>query len=165
MINYDAPTYHNGQYVYPGWAHGLGWAITATSLVCIPAFAIYQIARAEGDTLGQVRSPPPSDRSISQLKFPPKQKIMNTLKPNLYECKICGEHHCDHDFPDEDFPNHEMALVDSTSGAPLILQAPPPGRPYYNYQQQQYVGGNAERNGQANSPSTAGGDDQQEDRR
>uniref|UniRef100_A0A1Q3FUS3 Transporter n=1 Tax=Culex tarsalis TaxID=7177 RepID=A0A1Q3FUS3_CULTA len=146
LINYDAPTYHNGQYVYPGWAHGLGWAITATSLVCIPAFAIYQIVRAEGDTLGQ--------------------KIMNTLKPNLYECKICGEHHCDHDFPDEDFPNQEMALVDSTSGAPLILQAPPPGRPYYNYQQQHQQqhqsGTETERNGQANA---AGGDDQQEDRR
>ncbi|XP_021703064.1 sodium- and chloride-dependent GABA transporter ine isoform X1 [Aedes aegypti] len=108
LINYEAPTYHNGKYIYPGWAHGLGWAITAASLICIPAFAIYQIARAEGATLGQ--------------------KIMNTLKPNLYECKICGEHHCDHDFPEDEY-GREMALVDSTSGAPLILQAPPPGNP------------------------------------
>ncbi|XP_058822979.1 sodium- and chloride-dependent GABA transporter ine isoform X2 [Topomyia yanbarensis] len=103
LINYEAPTYHNGQYIYPGWAHGLGWAITSASLICIPAFAIYQIARADGDTLGQ--------------------RIMNTLKPNLYECKICGEHHCDHDFPDDTY-GQEMALVDSTSGAPLILQTP-----------------------------------------
>ncbi|XP_055595461.1 sodium- and chloride-dependent GABA transporter ine isoform X2 [Uranotaenia lowii] len=115
LINYEAPTYHNGKYNYPGWAHGLGWTITAASLICIPAFAIYQIARAEGDTLGQ--------------------KIMNTLKPNLYECKICGEHHCDHDFPDEDY-GQEMALVDSTSGAPLILQAPPPGINQANSHQQ-----------------------------
>lgn len=106
LINYEAPTYHNGKYIYPGWAHGLGWAITGASLICIPAFAIYQIARAEGATIGQ--------------------KFMNTLKPNLYECKVCGEHHCDHEFPEEEY-GREMALVDSTSGAPLILQAPPPG--------------------------------------
>lgn len=49
---------------------------------------------------------------------------MNTLKPNLYECKICGEHHCDHDFPDDGF-GQDMTLVDSTSGVPLILQTPP----------------------------------------
>ncbi|XP_062548350.1 sodium- and chloride-dependent GABA transporter ine isoform X2 [Armigeres subalbatus] len=106
LINYEAPTYHNGKYIYPGWAHGLGWAITGASLICIPAFAIYQIARAEGATIGQ--------------------KFMNTLKPNLYECKVCGEHHCDHEFPEEEY-GREMALVDSTSGAPLILQAPPLG--------------------------------------
>lgn len=130
LINYEAPTYHNGKYIYPGWAHGLGWAITAASLICIPAFAIYQIARAEGATLGQ--------------------KIMNTLKPNLYECKICGEHHCDHDFPEDEY-GREMALVDSTSGAPLILQAPPPGNPQVTV--------NGDRNhtvGDASQPEEAG---------
>ncbi|XP_049537676.1 sodium- and chloride-dependent GABA transporter ine isoform X1 [Anopheles darlingi] len=109
LINYEAPTYHNGKYSYPGWAHGLGWAITSASLVCIPSYAIYQVVRAEGDTFGQ--------------------KLLNTLKPNIYECKICGEHHCDHDFPEEEM-GPEMAIVESTSGVPLILQAPPSGHGY-----------------------------------
>uniref|UniRef100_A0A182J770 Transporter n=1 Tax=Anopheles atroparvus TaxID=41427 RepID=A0A182J770_ANOAO len=106
LINYEAPTYHNGKYHYPGWAHGLGWAITSASLVCIPSYAVYQIVRAEGNTFGE--------------------KLLNTLRPNIYECKICGEHHCDHDFPDEDM-GPEMAILESTSGAPLILQPPPMG--------------------------------------
>uniref|UniRef100_A0A182QL93 Transporter n=1 Tax=Anopheles farauti TaxID=69004 RepID=A0A182QL93_9DIPT len=116
LINYEAPTYHNGKYHYPGWAHGLGWTIASASLVCIPSYAVYQILRAEGDTFGQ--------------------KLLNTLKPNIYECKICGEHHCDHDFPDEEL-GPEMAIVESTSGAPLILQPPSPGH-YSQQQQQQY---------------------------
>ncbi|XP_050076944.1 sodium- and chloride-dependent GABA transporter ine [Anopheles maculipalpis] len=116
LINYEAPTYHNGKYHYPGWAHGLGWTIASASLVCIPSYAVYQIVRAEGDTFGQ--------------------KLLNTLKPNIYECKICGEHHCDHDFPDEDL-GPEMAIVESTSGAPLILQPPPPGHMNYTQQHQQ----------------------------
>ncbi|XP_035905556.1 sodium- and chloride-dependent GABA transporter ine isoform X1 [Anopheles stephensi] len=116
LINYEAPTYHNGKYHYPGWAHGLGWTIASASLVCIPSYAVYQIVRAEGDTFGQ--------------------KLLNTLKPNIYECKICGEHHCDHDFPDEEL-GPEMAIVESTSGAPLILQPPPPGHLHYTQQHQQ----------------------------
>ncbi|XP_052899345.1 sodium- and chloride-dependent GABA transporter ine [Anopheles moucheti] len=115
LINYEAPTYHNGKYHYPGWAHGLGWTIASASLVCIPSYAVYQIVRAEGNTFGQ--------------------KLLNTLKPNIYECKICGEHHCDHDFPEEEM-GPEMAIVESTSGAPLILQPPPPGHMQYTQQQQ-----------------------------
>ena len=42
LINYEAPTYHNGKYHYPGWAHGLGWTIASASLVCIPSYAVYQ---------------------------------------------------------------------------------------------------------------------------
>ncbi|XP_041776300.1 sodium- and chloride-dependent GABA transporter ine isoform X1 [Anopheles merus] len=116
LINYEAPTYHNGKYHYPGWAHGLGWTIASASLVCIPSYAVYQIVRAEGNTFGE--------------------KLLNTLKPNIYECKICGEHHCDHDFPDEEL-GPEMTIVESTSGAPLILQPPPPGHLQYTQLQQQ----------------------------
>ncbi|XP_052869003.1 sodium- and chloride-dependent GABA transporter ine [Anopheles cruzii] len=110
LINYEAPTYHNGKYSYPGWAHGLGWAITSASLVCIPSYGVYQIVRAEGNTFGE--------------------KLLNTLKPNIYECKICGEHHCDHDFP-EDEMGPEMAIIESTSGVPLILQQPPIGHMHH----------------------------------
>lgn len=29
------------------------------------------------------------------------QKLKSTIKPNIYECRICGEHHCEHEFPDD----------------------------------------------------------------
>jgi len=41
------------------------------------------------------------------------QRIRNTLRPNIYECKICGEHHCEHDFPEQEqfMLAQEMATV------------------------------------------------------
>ena len=56
LINYKKPTYHNGHYEYPEWAHALGWCIAAISLVCVPAYAIVSIYRAEGDTYLEVRN-------------------------------------------------------------------------------------------------------------
>lgn len=49
LINYQQPTYHNGRYVYPDWAYGIGWSIAALSLICIPAYAIVSIFRAGGN--------------------------------------------------------------------------------------------------------------------
>lgn len=54
LINYQPPTFHNGSYTYPGWAHGLGWSIAAASLICIPTYAIANIIRAEGNTFLEV---------------------------------------------------------------------------------------------------------------
>lgn len=39
------------------------------------------------------------------------------MKPNIYECKICHEHHCEHDFQMQE---DELNLF------PLNLQPPPP---------------------------------------
>lgn len=40
------------------------------------------------------------------------------MKPNIYECKICGEHHCEHDF-------HVPEEEDDFRMFPIILQPPP----------------------------------------
>ena len=37
-INYEPLKY--GKIAYPAWAHGMGWLIASTSLVCIPIFAV-----------------------------------------------------------------------------------------------------------------------------
>uniref|UniRef100_A0A336N1U1 CSON011724 protein n=1 Tax=Culicoides sonorensis TaxID=179676 RepID=A0A336N1U1_CULSO len=76
IYNYEHITYHNGKYEYPGWAHGLGWSIVSISLMFIPCYAIIMLARAEGNSF--------------------VEKLKNSLIPNIYECKICGEHHCEH---------------------------------------------------------------------
>lgn len=55
LINYKKPTYHNGHYEYPDWAHALGWTISCISLVCVPAYALVSIWRAEGTTFMEVR--------------------------------------------------------------------------------------------------------------
>lgn len=43
------------------------------------------------------------------------------MKPNIYECKICQEHHCEHDFPEES-PNDIPSIFNTHS---IILQPPP----------------------------------------
>lgn len=54
LVNYKRPTYHNGHYEYPEWAHALGWTISCVSLVCVPAYALVSIWRAEGETFMDV---------------------------------------------------------------------------------------------------------------
>ena len=43
------------------------------------------------------------------------------MKPNIYECKICQEHHCEHDFPEES-TNELSMMFDSP---PIVLHSPP----------------------------------------
>lgn len=43
------------------------------------------------------------------------------MKPNIYECKICQEHHCEHDFPGESV--QELSPIFNT--IPIVLQPPP----------------------------------------
>ncbi|XP_017486094.1 PREDICTED: sodium- and chloride-dependent GABA transporter ine [Rhagoletis zephyria] len=82
LINYEEPSYHNGRYKYPDWAYGIGWMFSSLSLICIPGYAIINLLRAEGRTF--------------------MERLKNTLRPNIYECRICGEHHCEHDFPEQE---------------------------------------------------------------
>lgn len=55
LIDYESPTYDNGQYHYPVWAIVLGWIISSLSILCIPLFAIYIFAKKEGKTCIEVR--------------------------------------------------------------------------------------------------------------
>ncbi|ELT96928.1 hypothetical protein CAPTEDRAFT_176318 [Capitella teleta] len=41
-------TYTGGIYVYPSWANGVGWTIAASSMICIPAVALYKMLTTEG---------------------------------------------------------------------------------------------------------------------
>ncbi|XP_078599396.1 sodium-dependent serotonin transporter-like [Branchiostoma floridae x Branchiostoma japonicum] len=46
LVYYESPVY--GDYVYPGWAVGVGWGITGSSLVCIPLYAMYKFIMTPG---------------------------------------------------------------------------------------------------------------------
>ncbi|CRL04725.1 CLUMA_CG017785, isoform A [Clunio marinus] len=102
LINYQPLTYHNGTYEYPFWAHIIGWGVVIATILCIPAFAIFNVYNNEGSSLWE--------------------RIKNTGKPNIYECKICKEHHCEHDFP-EDVSNDEQMFR-----SPSIVLQPPPSK-------------------------------------
>lgn len=54
LVNYEPLTYHNGKYIYPGWAHAIGWSIVAGTILCIPGYAIFSIIRSNGETLSEV---------------------------------------------------------------------------------------------------------------
>ncbi|XP_055315143.1 sodium- and chloride-dependent GABA transporter ine isoform X3 [Sitodiplosis mosellana] len=109
LFSYEPPTYDNGHYKYPAWAHGIGWSFAAASLGCIPVFAVISIIRGEGDTLFQ--------------------KIRSAIQPNIYECKFCGEHHCDqHDSPDMQSVQEMLTMYPQQTQPSIVLQAPPPNR-------------------------------------
>jgi solute carrier family 6 (neurotransmitter transporter, taurine) member 6 len=118
LVNYENLTYHNGKYIYPGWAHAIGWCTVTFTVLCIPGYAVFNVYRAEGASLSEVRVLFLLQVSDHEFSF---QKIRNTIKPNIYECKICNEHHCEHDFPEE--CPQELSSVFSAS--PIILQPPP----------------------------------------
>lgn len=129
LINYKKPTYHNGHYQYPEWAHALGWTIAAISLICIPGYAIVNMLRAEGDTFLEVCV---ADFDYIYGQYILKsvfQKFKNSIQPNIYECKICGEHHCEHDFPDE-HSIQEMTPIIQASPVPIIMRSPPQQRAF-----------------------------------
>ncbi|KAL9926788.1 solute carrier family 6 member inebriated isoform 1-T6 [Glossina fuscipes fuscipes] len=102
LINYKEPSYHNGHYKYPNWAFGIGWMFASFSLVCIPGYALINLLRAPGQTIWE--------------------RFKVTLHPNIYECKICGEHHCEHDYPEQEqyMLQQELAALykPQTQGSP-----------------------------------------------
>lgn len=50
------------------------------------------------------------------------------MKSDIYECKVCGEHHCEHEAPDFE-SIQEMHTILSQNSPAIILQSPPQGRP------------------------------------
>ena len=51
-IDYEPVMY--GDYVFPGWAEGLGWCLASLSLICIPFGMVKAITEAKGSTLVKV---------------------------------------------------------------------------------------------------------------
>ena len=54
VIQWQGVSYNNKP--YPGWAEFLGWLMALSSMVLIPAFAIYQLWKTPG-TVTEVRIP------------------------------------------------------------------------------------------------------------
>ncbi|KAH0548359.1 hypothetical protein KQX54_000806 [Cotesia glomerata] len=74
LIDYQSPTYGNGAYQYPWWAEAVGWGIASLSLICIPAFAVYVLIRAEGVTF--------------------TEKLRNSIRSHFEACKVCRQEYC-----------------------------------------------------------------------
>lgn len=49
-------TLRDNNYTYPDWAPKIGLLITGSSVICIPAYAIYHLAFITSGTLSEVSS-------------------------------------------------------------------------------------------------------------
>lgn len=114
VFTYEPLTYQNGAYSYPNWAHALGIGTIICTLFCVPAYAVFILSRTEGESLGKVRLSPfdPLINLMHKYSFN-LQRIKSALKPNIYECKICLEHHCNHE-TSADF-NQDSFILNSPS--------------------------------------------------
>lgn len=54
VIQYKPITYND--YVYPGWSLAIGFLMAMSSIICIPIYALYKIAKSEGTTFLEVES-------------------------------------------------------------------------------------------------------------
>ena len=61
-----------GDYVFPCWADGLGWMLTLTSVLCIPAVAVYKLCTT------------PSDGTFIQVSLT-KMCLLSVLSENIVE--------------------------------------------------------------------------------
>ncbi|XP_064417128.1 sodium- and chloride-dependent GABA transporter 2-like [Latimeria chalumnae] len=73
LIKYT-PLKYNNHYVYPDWGYALGWLMAASSIVCIPAFALFIFVTTKG----------PLKQRLCQLitpaeDLPQPKKYSNTL--------------------------------------------------------------------------------------
>lgn len=99
LIDYEPPSYNNGAYKYPKWAEILGWMIASLSLVCIPAFAIVVIVRAEGSTF--------------------IERLQNSIQSQIQECESCGSDRCEHLRVNRNEPQQEMNTLLTEKIVPL----------------------------------------------
>ncbi|CAH0555766.1 unnamed protein product [Brassicogethes aeneus] len=83
IIDYEPPTYNNGNYHYPTWAIVIGWIISALSILCIPIYMIVVIVQSPGETF--------------------LEKLKSSIKSDLLEkCPKCDEMDCDCIIKDEE---------------------------------------------------------------
>lgn len=53
VIQYKPITYND--YVYPDWSLVIGFLMALSSVICIPAYALFKIAVSDGTTFWEVR--------------------------------------------------------------------------------------------------------------
>lgn len=65
LIGYQPLTYE--EYEYPGWANALGWSIAGSSVMMIPAVAIYKLCTTPGSLRQRLRilTTPWRDQQVS----------------------------------------------------------------------------------------------------
>ncbi|KAI9563896.1 hypothetical protein GHT06_011364 [Daphnia sinensis] len=99
LADYEAPTYNKGQYIFPGWSIGMGWAISCLSLLAIPILAVVAIVKAKGNNI--------------------TQKLKASIKSPIRECPCCGKmlnkQHEAHHGTAANNPDNEICLEQLTS--------------------------------------------------
>ncbi|XP_030070414.1 sodium- and chloride-dependent GABA transporter 2 isoform X1 [Microcaecilia unicolor] len=83
VIKYEPLTY-DGWYVYPPWGYAIGWLLAISSMICIPAYAIYIVLITKGSFMQRMRkiTTPSDDLPQPQKHQPPPPPPEDTLHPN-----------------------------------------------------------------------------------
>uniref|UniRef100_A0A6A7FVW4 Transporter n=1 Tax=Hirondellea gigas TaxID=1518452 RepID=A0A6A7FVW4_9CRUS len=68
-LDYEEPTYNNGEYEFPPWAIALGWLVACVSIVPIPVGVVIMTFLAPGATIWQ--------------------KFLNAAQPRIKDCPKC----------------------------------------------------------------------------
>lgn len=53
VIQYKPISY--GNYLYPQWSLAIGFLMAMSSVICIPVYALYKIAKSDGATFWEVQ--------------------------------------------------------------------------------------------------------------
>ncbi|XP_042899384.1 sodium-dependent serotonin transporter [Parasteatoda tepidariorum] len=77
MVKYKDLTIRD--YEYPKWSIGVGWCLTASSLLCIPGYIIYFFLSTPGTCLERIRKGlnPSTDTQRTQERIPINFKFLN----------------------------------------------------------------------------------------
>ncbi|TNN74450.1 Sodium- and chloride-dependent glycine transporter 1 [Liparis tanakae] len=73
VIQYKPITYND--YVYPNWSLGIGFAMSMSSVLCIPVYAIYKVSRSPGATFREDAVEAHPLREKEELKEERKEEL------------------------------------------------------------------------------------------
>uniref|UniRef100_A0A8D8UZB9 Sodium- and chloride-dependent GABA transporter ine n=1 Tax=Cacopsylla melanoneura TaxID=428564 RepID=A0A8D8UZB9_9HEMI len=85
LVDYEPPSFNNGQYIFPRWAEITGWIINSICVVAIPITAILVVANTQGKTIGEKLRTSFKCRLSSRVN---SEDIYNKELKNLIQDKI-----------------------------------------------------------------------------
>uniref|UniRef100_A0A8D9BQ06 Transporter n=1 Tax=Cacopsylla melanoneura TaxID=428564 RepID=A0A8D9BQ06_9HEMI len=85
LVDYEPPSFNNGQYIFPRWAEVTGWIINSICVVAIPITAILVVANTQGKTIGEKLRTSFKCRLSSRVN---SEDIYNKELKNLIQDKI-----------------------------------------------------------------------------
>lgn len=117
FIDFTPPKY--GDYIFPGWAVGIGWIFSALSIIVIPGVAIYKISRAKGSFCQRIR------HLMKPLEsWGPKLRIhsMQTNRPHHVDSQVPLANLSMGDDPQDDMESFDPEYYGGLDGRATVVK-------------------------------------------